>query len=222
VRLSNQLTICFRRETINMASLVVLTGRQQGKRLKLPLRELVIGRDPACDVTLNTTEVSRRHCVLRTTEDGVFVRDLGSRNSTLVNDVPIPGEVRLKAGDTLRIGPVAFQFNESRPATSLPGPAGQDSGGDSRDITEDSIASWLADGAGEGSATDSTVIKRAKADTDLAVPVTKDSDSSSVVLAAPVTPIPESRPAAPPRKVFQTVADEAQDIIRRHKELKSR
>ena len=37
----------------------------------------------------------------------ITVRDLGSRNGTLVNDEPVE-ETQLKAGDVLKIGPVEF------------------------------------------------------------------------------------------------------------------
>lgn len=73
----------------------------------LPSAVTFIGRRQDCDMCIPLSVVSRRHCEVFTEFNSVHVRDLKSRNGTFVNDESI-GETQLKAGDTLRIGPVTF------------------------------------------------------------------------------------------------------------------
>lgn len=65
--------------------------------------ELVIGRDPRCEVVLGGPHVSRRHARLRFC-DGVWaIQDLGSTNGTLLNGAAV-ARARLRPGDLLSIG----------------------------------------------------------------------------------------------------------------------
>jgi transcriptional regulator with PAS, ATPase and Fis domain len=53
----------------------------------LPLdRPTLIGKDPSVDLVIDDPCVSRRHCVLEWRGAALFVRDLGSRNGTFVDD----------------------------------------------------------------------------------------------------------------------------------------
>jgi transcriptional regulator with PAS, ATPase and Fis domain len=65
---------------------------------------IVIGRDPACDVSLDHERVSRRH-VRITTAPRWIVEDLGSRNGTLVNGVATSGATPFVPGEPIAIGP---------------------------------------------------------------------------------------------------------------------
>src|SRR3954451_3917305 len=65
--------------------------------------ELVLGRDPACDVVLDGNDVSRRHAALRWTDAGVALHDLGSRNGIRIDGVGISQGV-LAAGRVVRVG----------------------------------------------------------------------------------------------------------------------
>jgi serine protease Do len=72
------------------------------------LVELSIGRDPSCNVVLDSPRdeyVSRRHAVIRI-ENGDHFRlvDLGSSNGTRLNGQVISGEVELSASDTIELG----------------------------------------------------------------------------------------------------------------------
>jgi DNA-binding winged helix-turn-helix (wHTH) protein len=72
--------------------------------------ENTIGRDPQCAVWLDASGVSRRHAQIRTVagDDAVLLQDLGSKNGTLVNGLPITGQVRLTDGAEVQIGPVTL------------------------------------------------------------------------------------------------------------------
>ncbi len=81
----------------------------------------VIGRNPECDISIPTDEVSRRHAELRPSQDGVMVEDLGSANGTFVNDRRVTREL-LKHGDELRFDQLRFQLIS--PGREMMGPAG--------------------------------------------------------------------------------------------------
>jgi transcriptional regulator with PAS, ATPase and Fis domain len=69
----------------------------------LPKGPIVIGRDEAADLMLPVTAVSRRHAEVRREGGRFFVKDLGSRNGTLVNGHPVT-ESELEPLDELRVG----------------------------------------------------------------------------------------------------------------------
>lgn len=68
-----------------------------------------IGRHPDSNVVLTCPSSSGRHAVIKTTEDGVFVQDLGSSNGTRVNGAEIE-EALLKDGDRVGFGDVQSVF----------------------------------------------------------------------------------------------------------------
>ncbi|MCB9622684.1 MAG: FHA domain-containing protein [Sandaracinus sp.] len=65
-------------------------------------KSVVLGRD--ADVTVRGTSVSRRHTELRWSPEGVEVRDLGSRNGTLVRGLPIAGSLLLEGTSEVGLG----------------------------------------------------------------------------------------------------------------------
>ena len=64
----------------------------------------VIGRGDDADVSLRGVGVSRRHTEIEVTPNGVVVRDLGSRNGTLVSGVAVAGEITLSHASPIGIG----------------------------------------------------------------------------------------------------------------------
>ena len=89
------------------AALVVTKGPLAGQRLELD-GELVIGREGA-PVTIEDSELSRRHAAVRPVMGGFEVEDLGSLNGTFVNGnrINVPTRVawrRLDQGRTERSG----------------------------------------------------------------------------------------------------------------------
>ena len=174
------------------AILIILSGKHQGKRLTLPEGETVFGRDETCQIRLATNEISRQHCRLMCEGDKVVVHDLGSRNGTLINDVAIHGQAELQPGDTLRVGPVAFQLAGKKPTAPQ------------KSASDDSIMDWLANEEGESQSGDTTIVKGDPAPARPVVP----------------TPIPDETPTPlPPQKKFKTVGEEGENIIQRHYEL---
>jgi predicted component of type VI protein secretion system len=83
-------------------------------RLKLPT---IVGRTRDAGLMIAHKTVSRRHCELFERHGMLFVRDTGSRNGTLVDNVPIK-EAMLKPGHTLTVGPLTFRA-DYEPADSF-------------------------------------------------------------------------------------------------------
>ena len=71
--------------------------------VELPGGEVVIGRDPSCDLVLNDDRCSRRHAIIEQTLEGLLVRDAGSANGVHVNGRRVERS-RLRPGDTVRLG----------------------------------------------------------------------------------------------------------------------
>lgn len=100
--------------------LLVTAGPSKDQTIPLPEGEATIGRDPANVVSIVDPSVSRKHCLLWREEDGRFlIRDLDSRNGTLVNGVPVK-EQWLRHGDEIATGDSLFLFlleEENRPGS---------------------------------------------------------------------------------------------------------
>jgi hypothetical protein len=82
---------------------------------KLPAGTLIIGRDPACQIPLPNSSVSREHAEIVCNADGVTVRDLGSRNGILVNGVPRQ-KALLQPGDKLTVCEFVIELTTAVPA----------------------------------------------------------------------------------------------------------
>jgi len=89
--------------------LLVIAGPSKDSTLPLPDGEATIGRDPTNVVPLVDPSVSRKHCLLRREDDRFQIKDLESRNGTLVNGEPVK-EQWLRHGDEIATGDSVFLF----------------------------------------------------------------------------------------------------------------
>jgi len=124
--------------------LVILSGRHKGRRIELPPREAVLGREEGCLIRLNSAEVSRRHCTLTPTDAGLLIRDCGSQNGTFVNRERLQGERLLSGGDRLQVGPFLFEI--------APPPVAE------VEAAEETVLGWLAETSGSGSLDGDTTV----------------------------------------------------------------
>ena len=86
-------------------------GTDEAAGFALALGEtVVVGRDPAAGVVLDTPNVSRLHARLTRQSDGILVEDLGSTNGTWVNGQRMRKPALVRPSDDLRIGPQRLQF----------------------------------------------------------------------------------------------------------------
>ena len=90
--------------------LLVIAGPAKDTTIPLPEGEATLGRDTTNAVAVPDASVSRKHCLLRREEDGRFqIRDLDSRNGTLVNGRAVK-EQWLRHGDEIATGDSVFLF----------------------------------------------------------------------------------------------------------------
>ncbi|OUQ74806.1 FHA domain-containing protein [Flavonifractor sp. An100] len=84
-----------------------LAGTETGRYLT---QELLVGRDPSCDILFQDPSVSRRHARIFLANGTVYLEDLGSQNGTTVNGNPIHMPCALRSGDTLTTGEVTWML----------------------------------------------------------------------------------------------------------------
>lgn len=126
-----------------MAELIIHSGKYQGRKLLINDGEVVIGRDNDCNIRLASSDVSRKHCMVKIENEVIVVEDLNSQNGTYVNDLLIQKKTELEPGDFLRVGPMVFRVPGEKKVDSKHSfnlrPSAESS------ATDDDIASWLTD-----------------------------------------------------------------------------
>jgi len=90
-------------------SIIILKGLDEGRRFELLTPLSAIGRDQACFIRLQDTEISRRHAEVYKSADGFRFRDLGSANGCFVNCKSVR-DVLLKPGDQIQVGQTVLLF----------------------------------------------------------------------------------------------------------------
>ena len=92
-----------------MASVHVIQGPDKGRKLDLPDRENIIGRESST-AELSDQTVSRHHAKLMPHNGRWMLEDLGSANGTYLNGVRISKGSLLKRGDQIRCGATLLVF----------------------------------------------------------------------------------------------------------------
>jgi predicted component of type VI protein secretion system len=167
--------------------LVVSDGKRD-RELQLVGR-LVVGRDPACDISHDHALLSRRHAEFVASGDSVIVRDLGSRNGVFVNGARI-AEQPLAAGDVVQIGPLRARYVVDGTAPVI---APEDMDADRTVVIRDLSPAPSARPASPARAPE---------------PVPENDDEVTRLVRAPRTPTPAARPRPP---VPPVVADHGRD-----------
>jgi pSer/pThr/pTyr-binding forkhead associated (FHA) protein len=90
--------------------LVVTAGPCEGQEFALEGDEVVIGRSADNAIAIPDTSVSRKHVLLRRTNEGWAASDMGSGNGTMVNGSSIAEETVLSNGDVVAMGDTEVQF----------------------------------------------------------------------------------------------------------------
>jgi hypothetical protein len=91
-----------------IAELTVKRPKAAEVRIALDRDVTVIGRDPACDIIVQSVDVSRRHARVMKLQSGYFqLEDARSRNGTRVEGVGIK-RMTLVDGDTFQVGDTRF------------------------------------------------------------------------------------------------------------------
>ncbi|MCS7168443.1 MAG: SpoIIE family protein phosphatase [Gemmatales bacterium] len=106
-----------------MAALVVVRGSNVGARYELKENSFIIGRNPSCHLVVPSPAVSREHAeVFRQGSGEYYIKDLGSRNKTIVNGRTLEPQVpvRLRHKDEIRICDLRLQFLDDKVREPLP------------------------------------------------------------------------------------------------------
>ena len=87
------------------AMLVVASGPDAGRSLRLESGGGVVGRDRSCDLVLGDPQVSRRHLRFAVQGDAVTVEMLATgRNEVRIDGRPLTGPTSVRPGQVIRIG----------------------------------------------------------------------------------------------------------------------
>jgi predicted component of type VI protein secretion system len=126
--------------------LIVVQGKPEGMIIPLQTPTFKIGRGENCHLRPNSEEVSREHAEFSITADKVILRDLGSRNGTIVNNQILTAPRTLKDRDLIQVGALTFAISiegapvpttSNGPEVRRPEKASPD------DVSNADIDSWL-------------------------------------------------------------------------------
>lgn len=100
----------------NQVAKLIIYGRE------IPLIQEVttIGRAPSCQIVLDNDLTSRRHAQVVRQENGYWLRDLGSKNGTLLQRQIVTSEMQLTDGAEIQIGEVILQFIDPAAISAMP------------------------------------------------------------------------------------------------------
>lgn len=86
------------------AELVLLTGSDESRRVRIRHQGHVVGRSPDADIHIDDPYASEFHARVGIQDDRVVVHDLGSTNGTYVNGRRVTSPTSASRGDTVQIG----------------------------------------------------------------------------------------------------------------------
>jgi hypothetical protein len=111
----------------NVAKLIRRGAVDQAEREILLTDDVVtLGRAASCQVVIDSDFASRRHAQIVRREESYWLRDLGSKNGTLLNHEPVTAEIMLTDGAEIRIGEALFYFVDPLVTRTQPGLSGTD------------------------------------------------------------------------------------------------
>ena len=110
-------------------SCLIIASGTTAKRVFPFYQKLTIGRQSTNDISIADRLVSKRHAVVGRVKGQTVVKDLGSRNGTLVNGDKVEKAI-LYSGDRLKIGSAMLRFfkKEERGKTRLGSTSGESVG----------------------------------------------------------------------------------------------
>ena len=99
-----------------MPQIRIKTGPQKGKTVQVDgAKPIILGRDAGVTLQVIDKGVSREHAEIFRVGEMIFIRDLGSRNGTFVNEELMTEEL-LREGDIVRIGSTQVIFESTKKA----------------------------------------------------------------------------------------------------------
>jgi FHA domain len=180
--------------------LVVVRGKPEGKVIPLAGPKFKIGRGETCHLRPNSEQVSREHAEFTLEAGTLIVRDLGSRNGTLVNGKALTTEsCTLKDRDLVQVGPLTFAVSIQDAPAPASRPAAAPAAGKPKpspdDISTDDIDSWLLGENAANAADQPTAVYGGDTITIAAFKDSQAAPTPAGAKAAPAaTPVPADKP----------------------------
>jgi sigma-B regulation protein RsbU (phosphoserine phosphatase) len=104
-----------------MKEIQILSPDGQTRFVPLNGERISLGRSSAAELSFpDDTGLSRQHLALERDGDGWALRDLGSKNGTMLNGARITGRVPLKAGDRIAAGHLILVYDGTSSQTPKP------------------------------------------------------------------------------------------------------
>ncbi|MBA2696004.1 MAG: FHA domain-containing protein, partial [Actinobacteria bacterium] len=98
------------------AEMVAVEGPDCGRWWPLPAgARLSVGRDPSCRASIQDPALSRRHCTVTATRQGVLVTDLGSTNGAQLDGRLVLDQTRWTPGQRLSVGSSVLELDVAPP-----------------------------------------------------------------------------------------------------------
>jgi two-component system, NtrC family, response regulator GlrR len=107
------------RVVVRECRLTVVGGERDGTPFLFAAERMVIGADARADLVIADAAMSKFHCEIRITDGAAVVRDLGSRNGTMIDRVPVI-EAPLRDGAMLAVGRTQLRFNVGTREVEVP------------------------------------------------------------------------------------------------------
>lgn len=102
-----------------MSKLIFIGEKFKGRTYEISAQRTTVGRGDANTLSIHDGSVSERHCEIYDNGEDLIIRDLGSRNGTVVNGELLRGAQRpLAHGQTVIFGTVEARLDITAPATS--------------------------------------------------------------------------------------------------------
>ena len=96
--------------SVTLRGFLTQEGKPSGEGdYRLPAETTVVGREQGA-IRVSDSAVSARHFEVEERGSEFFLRDLGSRNGTLLNGHPVRS-AKLKSGDRITVGSTTFNFS---------------------------------------------------------------------------------------------------------------
>lgn len=96
-----------------MPELAIQAADGSRSRVAVDRERISIGRSRESDIFLPDQWLSRHHAEIRRSGQGFALRDLGSKNGTLLNGSPLASEQSLRHGDVITLGEHTLTFLEA-------------------------------------------------------------------------------------------------------------
>jgi two-component system response regulator GlrR len=97
------------RALVRECRVVVVDGPHKGTEHVFAAERMVIGADPRAHFVIADPTLSKFHCEIRIVDGACFIRDLGSRNGTAIDRVPIL-DAPLRDGALITLGRTQLEF----------------------------------------------------------------------------------------------------------------